>query len=362
MLVNGRFLSQSLSGVQRYGLEVTTALVARGSNVRVLCPPGSTVPAHLRHVTTSLGSMTGHAWEQRELAACARARGSVLWSPGNTGPVTVARQIVTVHDMFPYSFPQHHQRSFRSWYKVMHRGLVFRGARFAAVSLYTRDEITRYLRVPAEEIFLVPNGVGTRFQTIDRAVARESVARLGIRGRFVLALGTASARKNFTRLADSWRLVRRRFPDVELVLAGSAGNSRIFDHSQPDERLTPGDGVRRVGHVSDADLPAIYGAAEALVMPSLAEGFGLPPLEALACGTPIVVSANSALVEMFAPVGAVLVDPYSIESIAGGVICALDAAQAVGQRNVSALIAEYTWSRAAERLLAAVAEVRTKPC
>jgi glycosyltransferase involved in cell wall biosynthesis len=357
LVVNGRFLSQELSGVQRYALELTRALVASGADLRVACPADVTIPEELSDVTVRVGHLRGHAWEQRELPAFARSQGSPLWSPGNTGPVVYRRQLVTLHDMFPYSFRQFHTRAFRLWYRAVHRGLALRRVRFAAVSAYTRDEIVRYLGVPAESISIVPNGIGERFRRVEESAAREVAGRLGFPPRYVLSLGAASGRKNIDRLIAAWSQVRQAYPGVELVLAGGTPPARIFAASRSSGEGRLADGVRRVERIPEGDLPAIYSAADALVMPSLAEGFGLPPLEAAACGTPIVVSGNSALVEVFGPAGAVLVDPYSIDSIAHGVMEALGAPSSIAAPDRARLVSGYSWSRSAERLMVALSNL-----
>ena len=113
-----------------------------------------------------------------------------------------------------------------------------------------------------------------------------------------MALAVASRRKNLTRLMDAWQVVRAGDDGIELVLAGGTVDRRLGRYVLPDRASLELQGVRVIDHIPEADLPAVYSAATALVMPSLAKGSGLPPLEALCCGTPIVVSANSALVEL----------------------------------------------------------------
>ena len=355
VLINGRFLSQSLSGVQRHALEMTRALAAHDYEPLVAAPRDARIPDELAPFTRRIGGLRGHAWEQRDLASFAGLHRAPLWSPGNTGPIRVTRQLVTLHDMFPYRFPEYHSHAFRAWYRLLQRALARRGVRFAAVSQYTRDEVVRVLGVPPERVAIVPGGVGAQFRPIERAVTERTVLRLGLPRRYVLALAVASRRKNLARLVDAWRVVRAADDGIELVLAGGTVDRRIGRYVLPDRASLELQGVRVLDHIPETDLPAVYGAATALVMPSLAEGFGLPPLEALCCGTPIVVSANSALVEMFAQLGASLVDPYSVRSIAEGIRRVLASPDAYRPADPAAISSRHSWSQSAERLIAALA-------
>jgi glycosyltransferase involved in cell wall biosynthesis len=355
VLINGRFLSQSLSGVQRHALEITRALAARDYDILVAAPRDARIPDELAPFTRRIGGMRGHTWEQRELASFAGLHPAPLWSPGNTGPIRVARQLVTLHDMFPSRFPEYHSHAFRAWYRVLHRALAHRGVHFAAVSQYTRDEVIRVLGVAPERVAIVPGGVGAQFRPIERAIADRTVQRLGLPHRYVIALAVASRRKNLARLVDAWHAVRAGDDGIELVLAGGTVDQRLGSYALPDRASLERQGVRVVDHIAEADLPAVYSAATALVMPSLAEGFGLPPLEALCCGTPIVVSANSALIETFGQLGASLIDPYNIQSIAEGIMRVLASPAAYRPADPAAIRNQHSWSKSAGRLIAALA-------
>ena len=355
LLINGRFLSQSLSGVQRHALEITRALAARDFDVLVAAPHDARIPEEIAPFAHRLGRTRGHTWEQRDLASFAGLHRAPLWSPGNTGPIRVARQLVTLHDLFPYRFPDYHSRRFRIWYRTLHRALALRGVHFAAVSQYTRDEIVSLLGVAPERVAIVPGGVGPQFRPIERAVCERTVLRLGLPRRYIMTLAAASQRKNLARLVHAWHLVRATDQGIELVLAGGTVSRRVSGRPLPDRAWLKTQGVHAVDHIPEADLPAVYSAARALVMPSLAEGFGLPALEALCCGTPIVVSANSALVEMFGQLGASLIDPYDVRSIADGIARVLASPAAYRPADPAAINRGHSWSESAGRLVDALA-------
>jgi glycosyltransferase involved in cell wall biosynthesis len=216
--------------------------------------------------------------------------------------------------------------------------------------------------VKPSAVAVVPGGVEPRFmRASDPAVLHRAREKLGVgEAPFILSIGVIEPRKNLNRLMDAFRILKERknVPDnLKLVLAGGKGwlYDEIFQHHADspvrDDILLP-------GFVSDELLPAIYSTADALAFPSLYEGFGLPILEAMACGTPVVASRASCLPEV-AEGAALLVDPNNIDGLA----CALERALLDGDLR-QGLIAqglqrarEYTWQRAAEQLLSVYHQV-----
>ena len=166
--------------------------------------------------------------------------------------------------------------------------------------------------MPAEKIVVIPQGVDRRFQPLPAGVIEETRQRLCLPQRYVLFVGNLAPRKNLPRLMAAWNSISARFPDTKLVLAGAA--NRVFrDAGLPRPPAT----VTSLGYVADEDLPALYGGALCFAFPSLYEGFGLPILEAMACGVPVLTSNVTSLPEV-AGDAALLVDPYCVESLAAG--------------------------------------------
>jgi len=168
-----------------------------------------------------------------------------------------------------------------------------------------------------EKVSVVLNGIGNEFSP----QSSEDVARVKTRlalptGPYVLYVGSLEPRKNLARLLQAWNQVQARCPDLQLVIAGlNKGASQVFSAVHIG-RIPPR--VMFTGYVEDVDLPALYSGAVVLVYPSLYEGFGLPPAEAMACGTPIITSDRTALPEVVGP-AAVLIDPENSDSIAAAI-------------------------------------------
>ena len=324
--INGRYLSQRVTGVERYAREV----VARSTGAtRIVAPRAAG------------RGVRGHFWEQSVLPA--RIGHDLLWSPCNTGPLAVARQVVTIHDCAFYDQPEGFSRKFAAWYHWLVPKLARRIRRIITVSKFSRERLLDYCRVADDKIVVIPQGVDERFHPLAPEAIAAVRQELNLPLRYVLFVGNLAPRKNLARLLEAWSLVSPEHPEHSLVLAGAA-NSVFRDAGLPE----PHPSVRPLGYVADAHLPALYGGAEMFAFPSLYEGFGLPVLYAMACGVPVMTSNVTSLPEV-AGDAALLVDPYSVDSLAGGLRSMLgDAAlrQDLASRGLRRA-QEFTWDRTA---------------
>jgi glycosyltransferase involved in cell wall biosynthesis len=218
----------------------------------------------------------------------------LLHCPTYRGPLRSARPlVVTVHDLAVFRHPEAFNRWSRSYGPRVVPRVLAAARRIVAVSEFTRRELVELLRVPDEKIRVVPNGVDDEF-TRDGPAAE---------GDYVLAVGTLEPRKNLPRLVEA-----ARRSDVELRVVGARGWGGVE---------VGGNGVRWLGEVSDAELARLYRGAVCVAYPSLYEGFGIPVLEAMACGTPVVTSRGTAMEEV-ADGAAVLVDATDPAELAAG--------------------------------------------
>lgn len=309
--VNARFVRQPLTGVQRYGLE----LCRRLAQVRLIAPApplGAYRELEGRQMMVRGPAIPGHAWEQAVLPRCLRRR-QLLWSPGGSGPLCVARQVLTIHDVAPLEHPEWYGRRYAQWYRVLLPLLARRVRHVLTPSQFSRDRIVRVLRVPPERVTVTPLGVDPRFRPRDPAEVATRLAELGVRTPFLLAVSAVSERKNFRRLFAAWRRAAGSLSDLNLVVVGQTG----LRYAGSGGRFSLPERTRAFERVSDEDLVTLYTGALAFVYPSLYEGFGLPILEAMACGTPVLTSRTSSMPEV-AGDAALLVDPYDVEAIGRG--------------------------------------------
>lgn len=306
LIVNGRFLTQRVTGVQRYAIEVSRRLKRLRPDIRFLAPAGI-----IHHELAceldveTVGRLRGHAWEQLELPR--RLRGAGLINLCNAAPLSVRRQIVTIHDAAPFAVPEAYSRNFTLWYRFMTRRLVRQARRILTDSNFSAGELAFYTGAAADRIAVVPLGR----EHAEIAVANPRILdrhRLQERP-FLLAVGSHSPHKNFGALVRAAE--RLGNASVTIVVAGDA-NPRV--HASTPE-AAPIASLLHVGAVSDGELRALYEAAIGYIHPAYYEGFGLPPLEAMTLGCPVLTSRAASLPEVCGEAASYF-DPFDDVSIA----------------------------------------------
>ena len=292
--VNGRFLNQRMTGVQRYAYEIVAALdelLAQGRGppiaMRLVVPPGAVATPSLSKIDicrTRFGS--GHAWDQTVLPLYAEA--GVL-SLGNFGPVLARNHVVCIHDANTFILPESYSRTFGLIYRRLLPLVGKRARRVATVSRFSADMLVKYGIAREEKIFIAPNG----HEHVLRWDARR--ARLPLLGAlkrpYILLLGSSAKHKNIDIILKQAQAFDEA--GIDVVVAG--GSSGIFAANEPTaQRLN----IHHAGFVGDDELAALYENAMCLAFPSKTEGFGIPPLEAMAKGCPVVSSNAASLVEV----------------------------------------------------------------
>ena len=274
-------------------------------------------------------------WEQAiQPWSVRRQRLHLLHAPVYVGPLLVScPQVVTLHDLSFYLYPELFRPSRRVYLQRMTRITVGRAAGVIADSESTRQDAMRVLGLSREKVVVVPAGVGQEMHPIEdgpgQCAQRQLLQRHQLDQPIILFVGTLEPRKNIATLLEAFALlVQKHGLPHHLVIGGGKGwyYEAIF---QRVEQLRLEELVRFVGYVPQEELPLWYNLAEVFVYPSLYEGFGLPPLEAMACGTPVVVSNTSALPEVVGDAG-VTVEPHDPEALAQAI---LELAEDPGRRR-----------------------------
>ena len=359
--LNGKFLAQRATGVQRAAREWVHALdellgtEPRADDERwvLLHPPGVEPPRwrHIENRRVGNAPWSLHAWEQWTLPLA--ALDGALVNLAGSAPWLAKTQLATIHDAAVWDIPEAYTWPFRLWYRVLFRRLARQSRGMLTVSDFSRSRLCARLGIAADRFELIGNGC----DHFARVCADESVfERLGLGARrYVLAVASASPAKNLHRLIEA---VDSLDPSlgVALVLVGGA-NHRVF----ASHGALAGPNVIVVGAVDDASLKALMESAMVLAVPSLYEGFGLPPLEAMACGCPVIAARAAALPETCGD-AAWYVDPLSIQSIAVGLRCLAEDDQLrrslIERGRMRAK--RFTWQRGAATLRARAVQVASE--
>lgn len=274
-------------------------------------------------------------------------------------PLQQAARVTTVHDLGPVLHPEWYDPEVARHHNRHNRMTASRADRIIAISDYTRRTFVERYPEAEERVVVVPHGVDPLFApasepAISRALQRHAVARP-----FVLYVGTRERRKNLGGLVDVFVRVADQLSDIQLVVVGArpwvegkfVHGSNAWSGRDIEEKIDQaglGSRVSILGAVPLADLIALYSGAEAFVFPTLFEGFGLPVLEAMACGCPVVAATNTALPEVVGPAG-LLASPGDLDAFAGAVCAAVEDSEVRSDlvARGQARAAEFTWSRTA---------------
>jgi glycosyltransferase involved in cell wall biosynthesis len=355
VFINGRFMSAPLSGVQRVAYQLLQELDANatlyadnfGLNLEILHPAGVTSPTYKHIGSRQVGYLKGQLWEQLELARA--ASGGFVLNLCNMGPIAKPRSVTMIHDAQVHTSPKSYSTAFRLWYQLAHPLIGRIHRQILTVSSFSKTELVDRGIAAAERISVIPNGCDhiTRVAP-DRSV----IARLRLQsGRFVVSSANTQHHKNIGILLQAFS--DRRLNGTRLVLFGGATRQDF----EAAGHFVPAN-VVFAGRLRDEEVAGLLSEALCLACPSLTEGFGLMPLEAMALGCPAIVAPCGALTEVCA--GAALMaapdDPVEwirqIEQLAYSPGLREEMAQ-LGRERAS----RYTWQNSATMLVGELSRI-----
>lgn len=337
LAINGHFKRQPVTGVQRYALEVIREFRRMGRDFTWITPPARLSSDALRQL-----------WMQALMPARLE-RGHLLWSPTNTGPAACSRQVLTLHDLADQLHPEWFSRRYTAWRSMILPPLLRRVRGIITISEYSRRTILERYPFTEGKIRVIPNGVnGKHFHPRPEEQVRRTRQKLEIGRNYVVTVGSLDPRKNLNRLLEAWSALPDRLREShELVIAGGSSDKFAFSV----DREVDGS-VRFTGYVPYDDLPALYSGARLFVYPSLFEGFGLPVLEAMSCGVPVLTSQATALGEIREEM-ALKVDPERTDEIAEGMRELLESESlrsSYGEKGIR-YARRFTWEETARQTL-----------
>ncbi len=342
IVINARFLTQDMRGVQRFAEQISLQLKDLRDDLVFVAPEDIRLHESAEQLQVRrIGRHRGHAWEQLDLPLWLARNGyPPLVSLCNTAPLFYGNQIATHHDITYIRHPESYSRTFRAMYRNLTPLLLGRTKALITVSDFSRKEIASHYGYPASSICVVPNAVDGRFQPFCAEQCPREAAP------YLLAVSSPSAHKNFARMVAAFLSMEGQ-NEVELRIIGDS--NRIFSgslHDVPGSRR-----IRMLGRLTDEELVEAYQGATAFVFPSLYEGFGIPPLEAQACGCPVIAARAASIPEVLGD-SALYFDPLNVEDIAQSMQRILNDA-ALRQdlrRRGKANVARYCWNTSARQV------------
>lgn len=341
--INGRFLTQPTTGVQRYAANVVKAMdqaLDKGTRLPVVAPAAASDLSLSKIQLERCGPLKGHGWEQVTLPLRWR---EPLLNLCNTAPAAKKDQIICIHDANVFAAPESYSPAFRACYTKLQPLLVRRSLRVATVSHTSARQLARYLPISLDNIAVLPNGHEHVFEwnPARAELAPDIVSEIRAAGRqYVLALGSRARHKNLELLIKAAEALDNL--QIDIVIAG--GGAGIFSADLLGQRSN----VRMMGRVSDDDLAHLLQNALCLAFPSLTEGFGLPILEAMASGCPVVASNCASMPEVCGR-AALLASPHEVDQWIAHVRALRQSGTLVGELRELGYerVRDFSWSRTA---------------
>ncbi|WP_409420427.1 glycosyltransferase family 1 protein [Pseudaeromonas sp. ZJS20] len=338
IFINDRIIqSGKLTGVHRYLHSIMAEF-----------PSGSFSTIHPQFFSAGA---KGHFWEQVILPRMLshNLNEDVLWSPSNTGPITKlkCKHVVTIHDVAAIEHPEWVTKGFGLLYRHITPRLISNCDAVIAVSEYTKQRLMDLYGLNDDKVHVIHNGVDERFKYSSCDAAERSLLRqkYGIStDKFILTLSSIEPRKNIGRLLAAWEQISSGFSDVTFVIAG-VRNDKIFSDIGIDR--VP-ENVHFTGYIDDADIVKLYQSSAGFVYAPLYEGFGLPPLEAMSCGVPVITSNTTSLPEVVGD-AALMVEPTDINDISSAMSNLLNDSMLAHRLSTAGLkqAKKFSWGKCA---------------
>lgn len=276
--INAKYKKQNITGVQRVAIELVKRFDQSSFN-------------KIEPSTPFSGKLMGFFWEQFLLPIVFKSKnGKVLVSLCNTGPLAIKNQVVFLHDVAFFKNPEWFSKFFSLYYSFLIPKLSKRCAAIITCSNFSKTEIIKHIDIDEDKVFVVPNAISSSL--ISAKKTSDVFTKFNIKGKYILSVGSIDPRKNLKLLIECWNEYYQD-SEYELLLIGAQNN--IFNSSLPTEIAG---NIRWLGYVTDNDLAALYQDADFFVYPSLYEGFGLPPIESMYFGCPVICSDAASLPEV----------------------------------------------------------------
>lgn len=341
-VVNGRFLTQKPTGVHRFAFEICNKLHEFGVDFYVARPKEINSDYKFNFKTVQCGSLNGHLWEQISLPRHLKQQGNpLLVSFSGCGPLNYSNQIITIHDVSHERYPEWFSKSYYRFYHYMMPRIGKKAHAIITVSKFSKKEIEETLALPSEKIHVINCSIPSYHTYDDNTASTAEQAE-----RYIVSVSSMDPRKNFIRLVEAFNKIQDK--SVKLYIIGM----QFKAFNTPDMQKIMGDNVILTGYLDDQSLQKMYKNALFSVYPSLYEGFGIPPLESMSYGCPVIISDIPALKEISGD-AALYIDPLSTADMS------LKIERLIGDTELRKELSEkgkiqvqkYSWNKSTQQVL-----------
>lgn len=348
-IVNGRFLSQKMTGVHRYAYEMCCALKRAGVNFLVVAPKNLVPDYDICFDLEMCGNFTSHFWEQIELPLYINKnhKNSLLISFTGLGSIFYKKTICTIHDISYLIHPKWFSKSYYFLYKWLTPISAKRALKIITVSEFSKNEIVTRLNIPADKIEVIYNAVTNKvIPNQESQIEKQN---------YILSVSSLEPRKNFKRLIQAFSLIDNE--DYKLLIVGK--KNRIFNRVD-FAALEQNRSIVFTGYVTDEELAQYYSKASVFVSPSLYEGFGIPNLEAMTNACPVVASDIPPHREVCGDV-AIYFNPYDVEDIAKAITKVMEDKELQNRMVLKGKeqVKLFSWDKSANLLLSLIDTVKS---
>lgn len=317
--------------------------------------PGLTDENPNERVTTKLFRGKGPIWHYQVLRDLKKEKIDLFFAPSSYIIPSILpksiKSLLTVHDLVAFLYPNTHNKKATIIEKLLLRHALKRATTVCAVSENTRRDILQRFHFPPEKIEVVSCAAGEEFRPIPKEKLKDFIVKTNLPEKFFLAVGTLEPRKNYLNLIKAFKEVSERHPDYYLIIVGKNGWDFEKIYAAIKENYLSKK-VHVLGYLSNKSLVNLYSLATALVFPSFYEGFGMPPLEAMQCGCPVIASHTSSLPEVVGD-AAILINPESPEQITAAMLKIIKDPDLRQQLREKGLVQakKFSWEDSAKKLL-----------
>lgn len=346
--VNARFLTQKLTGVQRYAIELSKQLKRLyNRKIKFVCPQNVVNKEVFDELNAIIiGKHTRHLWEQWDLPRYLRKHGNpLLLCLCNTAPLYYKNKIVTVHDVAFMAYPQTFSKSFLYVYRFMIPRIMRSAKKVITVSEFSKSEIVKYYGINREKIDVVYNAVGADFRKKEDEKLKKQ--------KYILAVSSLNYRKNFLAVLKAFSILEKTDKETALYIIGDLKNTNFagvdIEQYKKDQR------INFLGRVSDNELIRYYSNAAAFIYPSIYEGFGIPPLEAQRCGCKVIIADIPPLREVVADSG-LYCNPYDVNDIANKMMSSITDSNDLSNKGDTNSM-RFSWKTSAEKIKGIIEDI-----